>query len=223
MGRRFSLDLVIPVALLLLLSIPLLLTDLDVELERRFYHEGPGWYLAEKQPWLFLYEHGTLPGLLIGAGALIVLMGSIWKQSFRPHRAASLFLVLTLAIGPGLIVNTILKEHWGRPRPRDLILFGGEREHWKVWERKPVSGGGASLPSGHASVAFYLFTPFFILRRRRWGWALFFLALGLAYGVFMGIARMVQGGHFASDVLWAGGIVYLTGYFLSRLLLRGER
>jgi len=36
----------------------------------------------------------------------------------------------------------------------------------------------------------------------------------------MGVARMVQGGHFPSDVLWAGGMVYLVGlslYYLLRL------
>ncbi len=223
MGRRVPLDLVLPLALLILLTIPFLATDLDVDLQTHFYREGSGWYLAEKQPWLFLYEYGTLPGLLIGAGALIVLVASIWKESLRPRRAASLFLVLTLAIGPGLIVNTILKGHWGRPRPRDIVQFGGGEEHWKVWERRPVGGGGASLPSGHASVAFYLLTPYFFLRRRQRRQATYFLAGGVVYGVLMGIARMVQGGHFASDVLWAGGIVYLTGYFFSRLLLPGER
>jgi membrane-associated PAP2 superfamily phosphatase len=39
--------------------------------------------------------------------------------------------------------------------------------------------------------------------------------LGLAYGTVMGIGRMVQGGHFATDVLWAWGLTYLTGLILA--------
>jgi membrane-associated PAP2 superfamily phosphatase len=34
--------------------------------------------------------------------------------------------------------------------------------------------------------------------------------LGLVYGSLVGCARVVQGAHFASDVLWALGIVYFT-------------
>jgi membrane-associated PAP2 superfamily phosphatase len=33
------------------------------------------------------------------------------------------------------------------------------------------------------------------------------LATGIAYGIVMGIARMAQGGHFPTDVLWSGIIV----------------
>ena len=37
-----------------------------------------------------------------------------------------------------------------------------------------------------------------------------FLLLGLGYGGLMGLGRMIQGAHFFSDVVWAGGFVYLT-------------
>ena len=46
------------------------------------------------------------------------------------------------------------------------------------------------------------------------------LLAGACYGALMGVARMAQGGHFPSDVLWAGGVVYLVGlslYYLLRL------
>jgi len=34
----------------------------------------------------------------------------------------------------------------------------------------------------------------------------------------MGLGRMIQGGHFASDVIWAGGLIYLIGLILYYLL-----
>jgi lipid A 4'-phosphatase len=41
-----------------------------------------------------------------------------------------------------------------------------------------------------------------------------FLILGIVLGCMMGMARIVQGGHFASDVIWSGGLVYLTAAFI---------
>ena len=40
----------------------------------------------------------------------------------------------------------------------------------------------------------------------------------MGYGILMGVARMAQGGHFPSDVLWAWGMVYLVGVALYYLL-----
>lgn len=77
-----------------------------------------------------------------------------------------------------------------------------------------VNSKGKSFPSGHASAAFYLIFPFFLLRNTRPLWARTFLFAGLGYGLLMGICRMCQGAHFASDVIWAGGFVYLCGMFL---------
>jgi lipid A 4'-phosphatase len=64
-------------------------------------------------------------------------------------------------------------------------------------------------------VGYFLFAPFFFLRKQSLKLAWFFLLLGLSYGTFMGIGRMVQGGHFVTDVLWAWGLTYLTGLTLS--------
>jgi lipid A 4'-phosphatase len=36
------------------------------------------------------------------------------------------------------------------------------------------------------------------------------LAGVLGYGTLMGLARVVQGGHFASDVVWSGFLMCLT-------------
>lgn len=46
---------------------------------------------------------------------------------------------------------------------------------------------------------------------------------GSCYGILMGIGRMAQGGHFASDTLWAFAIVYLTGLALSYALRIDEQ
>jgi hypothetical protein len=37
-----------------------------------------------------------------------------------------------------------------------------------------------------------------------------FLALGIGYGFIIGAARMIAGGHFLSDVIWAAGMVWIA-------------
>ena len=56
--------------------------------------------------------------------------------------------------------------------------------------------------------------PYFVLRRKAPGWARRALAAGVLYGMLMGLGRMIQGGHFLTDVIWAGCLVYSTGLFL---------
>ena len=168
-----------------------------------------------EQPWLFLYRHGNVPGLLIGFfGLFLFIARLIWKRIGSQWKTG-VFLVLLLIIGPGLIVNAVFKGHWGRPRPVEIVDFGGEQAYRPVWQ-KGIAGQGKSFPSGHASIGYYLVAPFFFLYpmgRKRWG--LLFLIMGLVYGTTMGMGRIVQGAHFASDVLWSAGFVYFTGLVLS--------
>jgi len=194
-------------------------TGLDLALERRFYLALPNWGLGELNPWRFLYHYGVIPSYLLTGAALALLVAGFFRPQPAFWRRSALFLVLMMALGPGLLVNSVFKDHWGRPRPRQMQVFGGDRQFHEVWERGE-GGAGRSFPSGHASAAFYLMAPYFILRSRARARARLALALGMGYGVFMGVARMAQGGHFASDVLWAGGMVYLAGlalYYLLRL------
>lgn len=206
---------VIPFVILALATLIFRFFDFDGAISRCFYLEGQGFYLKSSQPWLILYRHGNIPGLLVGfLGLFLIMARLIWKK-IGPHWKTGVFLALLLIIGPGLIVNAIFKGHWGRPRPVEIVDFGGEQTYLPVWQ-KGMAGQGKSFPSGHASIGYYLMAPFFFLYpmgRKRWG--LLFLALGLVYGTTMGIGRIVQGAHFASDVLWSAGFVYFAGIVLS--------
>lgn len=59
-----------------------------------------------------------------------------------------------------------------------------------------------------------------VLIPRRYGpWRHAMIGAALGYGLLMGCGRIVQGGHFVSDVLWSGVIVVLITYLLWRTLL----
>lgn len=212
-------DFLIPLALLLALTTLFRLTDLDRSIQANFYTSRQGWLFGEQFPWPQLYHYGPTPAIILAAGATLTLLSSWFQRSTVPVRKQALFFVLLMALGPGLLVNVIFKDHWGRPRPREIQQFAGQEIFLPVWS-KGVSGNGYSFPSGHASMGFYLMAPFFVLRRKRPVTAKIFLAGGIGAGLLIGLARMVQGGHFASDIIWSGGFIYLTGLTLYYLLLK---
>jgi lipid A 4'-phosphatase len=208
--RRAPLAGIVLFLALLLASIAIRTAGLDLSVERRFFQPGatPRWWGVDRQPWEALYRYGTFPGLIIGALSLIGIPASLLLRRMRRHLRAFLLLACVLAIGPGLLVNTVCKEHWGRPRPRDIVEFGGNQPFVPVG--LPVDRGGHSFPSGHAAMGFYLLTFYILWRKERPAAAAGMLLLGLAAGVLIGIERMAVGAHFPSDVLWAGGIVALV-------------
>ncbi len=189
------------------------LAGADLAVQALFYSPGEGWALGNREPWAFLYHFGNLPAFALGAMGGIAFVLSFFSERVRPDRTAALFVVALLAIGPGLIVNTVFKDHWGRPRPADIVQFGGTETYRSFWH--PGSPDqGRSFPSGHAAVGFFLMAPYFVLRRKAPGWARRALVAGIFYGLTMGLGRMIQGGHFLTDVIWSGCMVYLTGLFL---------
>jgi lipid A 4'-phosphatase len=196
-------------------------TDLDMATVQPFFAaDGSGsasdahWPLKAAQPWKGLYDWGEYPALLIGGGGMLVWIVSFFWKRIESWRDPGFFLALLLMLGPGLIVNVLIKPCWARPRPNGTLTLGGQSRFVPVWQL----GEGTddwSFPSGHAAMGFYLMAPAFICYRRRPGLAAGFMLLGLASGTVMGIARIVAGCHFPSDVLWAGGVVYFTALVLA--------
>jgi len=211
-------DFAIPVIVLVLATVVIAVTGADLKLSALFCIDGK-WPVGDQQPWHLLYLLDRIPSIgLAVCGLAAAIIGSIYKQR-RNWIRPGLFLVILLALGPGLIVNAIFKDHWGRPRPREVVQFGGKQQFLQPWQ-KGVDGAGRSFPSGHSSAAFYLSAPFFIFRRKKPRAAAFWMTGGLIFGVLMSIARITQGGHFLSDTLWAWGMVQLTAvalYYLLRL------
>jgi membrane-associated PAP2 superfamily phosphatase len=146
-------------------------------------------------------------------GGLILWLGSFFVDRLRSRRFLAGFLACALIVGPGLIINVVLKDHFGRPRPRQIEKFGGDLKFAPLGE-PTFDSRGRSFPSGHASMGFFWFAPaiYFWSRSRRLGWGL--IGLGFIHGGLMGFARMAQGGHWLSDVIWSGGIVYLSSWLV---------
>ena len=211
-------SLAFPLVFLMLLSIPFWVTDLDIWAQQLFFDVQKGWYMAESPFWEFIYKYGIFLGYFLALASLVVISMSYWKVSLIKWRKPAIFLLFVLAIGPGILINLTFKDQWGRPRPRDIEAFGGVEAY--VAPGAFGQGKGKSFPCGHCSMAFFMAVPFLFLRKKYLGWAYGFLIFGILYGLLVGLARMMAGGHFLSDVIWSGGIVWVVavlGYYLLRL------
>ncbi|CAA0113955.1 Uncharacterised protein [BD1-7 clade bacterium] len=207
----------------ILATIPFWIWPIDTDLAGRYYNNGEGRSFPLKYApfWHFIYELIPVMSGLVLVGTLLFIGLSYLKPSMASWRRPTLVVLLAFVIGPGVLVNAIFKEHWGRPRPAQLEQFGGEYDYVKPWQFGGYDNA-KSFPSGHASVGF-AFMVFWLLWRRRYplaGKASLAFALGL--GSLAGAARIVGGGHFLSDVLWAMYMSTMPGFFLYYWLVDGK-
>jgi lipid A 4'-phosphatase len=162
-------------------------------------------------------RYGIIPALVVAGAGLCAAAGSLCSRSLRSWRRPGIFLFAALVVGTLFLVNTCLKQFWDRPRPVELDHFSGFAVYRPVWELGGVPGMHKSFPSGHASAGFLMMAPGFVFYAERRRLALAFFAAGVIWGGMMGMSRILQGSHFVTDVLWAGGVTYAA---CARLALR---
>ncbi len=217
-SRSVRAELLVVAALLAAATAVFWTTGLDLAAGDLFRTPCCSWPMADRPLWAFVYRYGVLLGVLLAAAALVTYTLTWWlPERLLAWRRPALFLVLAAALGPGLTVNVIFKDHWGRPRPREVVELGGQERFLPVLV-KGSDPQAKSFPCGHCAIGFYLSVPWLVLRRRRRALALGFLLAGLAWGATLGAARMMAGGHFLSDVIWSAGMVWLVALGLHRLL-----
>lgn len=179
---------------------------LDLGVARAFL--GPEGFAPAKQgvngAFYWLGDTGAkLLYLLLSFAAVGALLG---MPRLRAWRSRLTFLWLALALGPGLLVNVVLKVEVERPRPYQVLELGGPQAFVPAFSPPPPGASGASFVSGHVAIASFLMTLAWLQpqRRRRW------LLAGSGFGLAMGLTRMSAGAHFLSDAVFACVAVYLT-------------
>jgi lipid A 4'-phosphatase len=191
-------------------------TDLDLRTADAFYRGGVGAWPGQDWAWSeALYRWGQAPADVCGALGWAAFLLSFVSKRFRAWRGPGLYLGLLLLAGPGLLSNVLAKGLAGRPRPVETLGYGG------IWEfHRPfqfgVPGRGASFLSGHAANAWYFLGLAFLLPP---GWSKkLVLALALAFGSAMCVARVSQGAHWLSDTLLIGAAMWTLSAGLSPLI-----
>lgn len=201
---------------LVLISLVFAHFNLDRRISGVFHSPREGFFLEKQAPWSWLYRYGTMPGLVFIALGIFAFFMSTVSERWTDIRRPAAIVVLTALLGSGIMANVILKPYWGRPRPSQTTDFGGEWRYRNALS-PGIPGKGQSFPSGHCTIAF-LFTSAWAARRKFPKSAFALSVFGLAYGLLMSAARIVQGAHFATDAMWALGVMVLSAGFWDILL-----
>ena len=193
---------------------------LDLAVASHFHEIG----VREKMPRLYraieiartLEPVVTALAIAPAIGVLVIKMFWPKRPTLMPARAA-LFLILSLALGPGLLVNAVLKDHWSRPRPGMVTALGGAMDFKPWWDPRGACEANCSFVSGETSSAVWLTAPALLLPMP-WRYA----ALGAVavYASAIAFMRILLGGHFLSDVIFAAIFTGLVIWTVHGLLLR---
>jgi lipid A 4'-phosphatase len=205
--------------LLVSLALFWLAPGVDLFVSGLFYDPQHGFALAA---WLPLLEFERLVRWVTGAILAVALIGALWLRLaghplWRLDRNALIFLVAALAIGPGIVTNTVLKDHWGRARPYQVSEFGGSKEFTAAPLPADQCARNCSFVSGHAALGFSLIGFALLLPPGR-GRQIAVAAV-LGFGALIGLGRIMAGHHFLSDVVDAGLIVVGITWLLHRWLV----
>lgn len=192
---------------------------LDLQVAQLFYDPVTRRFLAAASPYVgMVREHGYVAMVTCGSAVVAALVTRMLRQprGIIPGRVV-LFLVSTLALGPGLLVNGIFKEHWHRPRPVQVTEFGGNRAYVDWWNPGGSCERNCSFVSGEAAAAAWMFAPA-MLAPPPWRIAAFTAAS--IFTLVVSISRMAAGAHFFSDVLFAVLMTLIVLLIMHRVIFR---
>lgn len=191
---------------------------IDPWFSRLFYAEGAGFPVNRLAAFTALRTAGDI----VVKGTVVVMIAALATKLALPSRPAPirpsriLYLLTALVLGPGLLVNVILKGYWGRPRPDDVYFFGGDGPFVAVWHMTKFCLSNCSFVSGEASVAIWLFATAILLPAAWRPRARIILA---GFGILLSLNRIAFGRHFLSDVLMAWALTAFVIAVLHRVMI----
>lgn len=220
--RRFSPEGVAVTAVVILSALFLVAPSLDLWASGLFWSPA-GFELSQSPALKALRKSSSWVLGLILLGVVVTLAVHLVRRDWTALAGARRcwFLLAGLALGPGLVVNTILKDGWGRPRPNAIAAFGGDAPYVPVWEISDWCDRNCSFVSGEAASAAWTVAAALVLAGLL-PWVRARTAVVVAtviYAVALSLNRLAFGGHFLSDILLSWAITGLTLALLARVLM----
>lgn len=200
-------------ALLICGPLFIIFPEIDTRISRLFFTPGVGFsgkhvnVEALRDVFKLMY----VAACAAAVAGIIYTRASGYARFMRFTGIQHVFFIACLAIGPGLMTNVIFKDHWGRARPREIVEFGGSKAFTPALLPARQCQTNCSFVSGEASSIFMIFFAGALLLP---GWAVVLTISGIAAGMAAGGIRVAQGGHFLSDVVFAGVLMAFTAVMI---------
>lgn len=195
-------------------AILIIYPNIDIQTSALFFKEGS--FYLKRHPVLVAIHNATYYlTLLLGISYITALLLSQFKKNVYFSSKEIIYVILVLVVGPGLIVNTVFKEHWGRARPYQTTPFAGEKKFTPALFPSNQCQKNCSFSAGDPSVGFALVAFAFISRKRN---KPYYIALSFFIGGLLGATRIAQGAHFLSDVIFSGIFTIGTAYILYKIM-----
>ena len=118
-----------------------------------------------------------------------------------------IFIFLSFVFNLVIVINLLLKNFWGRARPNDIVELGGGEIFTPWFVFSDACEKNCSFVSGDSAAGFSIIILFFLTKNK------FFFWLSIISGVLIGSTRILEGGHFVSDVLFSGLLIFVLSYF----------
>ncbi len=160
------------------------------------------------------------------AGGLLCIFGTpiaFWRKSFLGITCRTWNVcVAVYLLGPGIAANLLLKTHWGRARPADIVEFGGTASFTPALLPAAQCDRNCSFVSGEAAGAAALAVQMWLFSSKVSGTSTRFVCRVLAVLIVVtgSSLRVATGRHFLSDVVFA--VLIVTGIALLLLRWRGH-
>jgi len=219
--------LIIALAIAVVVGLPFGLDpQLDLDIARHFYnHIDPSGHVFAWRifPPLMIFRNiGLWIGTILVAPAVIALVMKLVlpKSKMLVSGRAIVFLIATMALGPGLLVNVALKDHWGRPRPIDVTEFRGDQHFRAWWDPRGDCPNNCSFVSGDVAGAYWTIAPAALAPPQ---WRVLAYGAALTLGTAMAAMRVMAGAHFVTDVVFAGVFTFLIIWLAHGLIYRWPR
>jgi membrane-associated PAP2 superfamily phosphatase len=197
--------------------------ELDIQIARQFFAFGPINFGLRVSPVVSSLRDTALwveTALAAPAVVALVVKCILPRKKFLLPSRAVVFLLATLSLGPGLFVNVLTKDYWGRSRPVDIPEFGGNELFVPWWDPRGICPKNCSFVAGDASGAFWTLAPAALTPP---AWRALAYTLSVAFGTGVGLLRIAAGAHFFSDVVFSGVFTFLIIWIVHGLIYRWAR
>jgi lipid A 4'-phosphatase len=194
--------------------------ELDLAIARLFYDPAAQDFPLRFDPVLRWLRNGSMwviAALIAPAAVTLALKLLLPFRRMPMSGRAAVFLVVTLIVGPGLLVNVTMKDYWPRSRPIDVPELGGSERFVPWWDPRGVCPKNCSFVAGESAGAFWTLAPAALAPPQ---WRALAYAAAIVFGTGVGALRIAFGGHFFTDVLFAGVLMFLVVWLVHGAIYR---